>query len=87
MSLTVEPVEGQSYGDRQWGYEVKKDGLTMAHVATGGTGPCWNIEGYILGGDMANDPPLHVCDLDGLIEVLTALRDSEAHKQQKERWG
>lgn len=64
------------------GWLVTLGGEPYLHAVDGGTGPCWNIREA---GDEGADR-LHVCDLDDLISALTALRDSDAHKQNVERW-
>jgi hypothetical protein len=84
VSYTVEPAEGKRYKDRQWGYRVKRDGETVLHVDTGGTGACWNL---LMHGGYEADETMHVCDLDVLIGALTALRDSQANRAHCERWG
>ena len=73
----VEPVEGQDYDGRQWGYRMVGPRWTYeAH--TGGTGACWNVG--------IDDDRVHVCDLDSFIEALVALRDSQANADHKARW-
>lgn len=90
MGYTIEPVEGESYEGRQWGYVVKRDGEPILRATTGGTGACWNIEEAVpttvgADGEMEADE-FHVCDLNEFIAALEALRDSEAHRLNVERW-
>ena len=87
MGFTVEPVEGENYEGRQWGWHVVLDGRPVLDCSTGGTGPCWNIDCLqTTSVDPSDDVPMHVCDLDELISALTALRDSEAHAENVQRW-
>ena len=81
----VKPVAGEDYEGRQWGFVIERDGNPVWHVTTGSTGICWNLEDN---GDRADNTivPLHICDLDGLIEALEALRDSQAHADNVQRW-
>jgi hypothetical protein len=84
-SFEIKPVEGEAYEGRQWGYMVECDGQPILHATTGGTGDCWNIEAA----DDADDNdviPMHVCDLNGFISALEALRDSRAHAEHVARW-
>lgn len=81
--FTITPVEGESYEGHQWGYEIKLAGFTFARAWTGGTGPCWNID---LEPNDDEEQPIHVCDLDELIAALQALRESDAYRENEERW-
>lgn len=84
---SIEPIEGESYHGRQYGYRILKDGRPMFDAYTGGTGPCWNLDDAEERQDEFDDIiPLHVCDLSEMIEALAFLRASEAHKKNEERW-
>jgi hypothetical protein len=82
-TYTIEPVAGCDYEGRQWGYRVLLDGHPYMECSTGGTGPCWNFTLELEDEDAILE---HVCDLDELIGALTALRDSDAHRENVERW-
>jgi hypothetical protein len=84
VSYSVEPAAGKRYKNRQWGYRITRDGETILHADTGGTGPCWNL---LMHGGFEEDETMHVCDLDELIAALTALRDSDANAEHVKRWG
>jgi len=86
VSFEVVPIPGQEYEGRQIGWRILKDGEPFLDCSPGGTGPCWNVsEVPQFDGDEAGDP-LHVCKLDEMIAALAALRDSDAHRANVERW-
>jgi hypothetical protein len=95
VSYEVRPVEGQDYEGRQYGYEIWRlpdegeDFVPYAEwtATTGSTGPCWNIDD--VRPDVPGEEPsvpLHVCDLEGFIDALQALRDSEADAELQRGW-
>jgi hypothetical protein len=63
---------------------VDQYGNPFLRASPGGTGPCWNV------GDPEDDEreacPFHACELDELIDALTALRQSDAYRLNLERW-
>jgi hypothetical protein len=72
----------ESADDRRWSYVIKLNDRDFLQAHTGGTGPCWNVK-------EADDEDafyLHICELDEMIGALQALRDSEAHRLNVERW-
>lgn len=81
----IVPIKGKGYEGRQWGWKILQDGVPMLDCFTGGTGPCWNIGEPAESADVG-DVPLHVCELDDMIDALVALRESEANKQNVARW-
>ena len=80
---SVEPIEGQSYAGRQWGWMVLKDGEPFLECSTGGTGPCWNVDTELSDVDSV---AMHVCELDDLIAALQVLRESDAYRANVARW-
>lgn len=88
--FTIDPIPEDNHEGRQYGYMIRMDGIAWLRCSTGGTGPCWNIEeaAYSVMGEDEPEPAidLHVCDLDEMIDALTILRDSDAHKANVERW-
>jgi hypothetical protein len=86
MGYEIVMIAGQNYEGRQWGWRILKDGSPMFDCSTGGTGACWNIgESPQYEGDDVGDP-IHICELDDAIGALVALRDSDAHRLNVERW-
>ena len=85
--FAIESIKGENYKGRQWGWKIMRGDLPYLRVTTGGTGDCWNIE--VIDHhpvDEDDREEIHVCELDDLIEALTMLRDSDAHKANVERW-
>lgn len=75
MSIEVKQADGHAV--------IVVDGVERYECSPGGTGPCWNIRETE---DEANDFYIHVCDLDDFMAALKALRDSDAHRANVERW-
>jgi len=86
MSYKVVPIEGQNVDGRQYGWQIQADGLGIFDCFQGSTGACWNLSNTPSYNDEDPDDPIHICDLDEAIQALEALRDSDAHKQNVERW-
>ena len=74
MITIIEPHEN--------GWLISLKGEPYLYAYPGSTGPCWHIrEADDEGADF-----LHVCELDDLIAALQALKASDAHRVNVERW-
>lgn len=82
--FSIIPVESENHEGRQWGYTIEDErGETIARCWTGGTGPCWNV---LFGSQDEDETAVHFCEIDDAIEMLIALRDSQANAQNKAQW-
>jgi hypothetical protein len=94
VKYEVRSAPGEDYEGRQYGYQIWRlptDDETFPPypewtATTGSTGPCWNIDSYDPMNQDDDGTPLHVCDLDDLIEALQALASSDADHKHQERW-
>jgi hypothetical protein len=85
----IVPDPDKGHGGHQSGWLILKDGIPLFECTAGDTGPCWNIDNASTPFDATDDRtviPMHLCDLDEAIAALTALRDSEAHRLNEQRW-